>query len=242
MGHVHAWMLAPGRIDFELSRTESPSTDEIDRAWEEMARENPRLFDGPFLSVERFDPSRAAAGAGVCARFTCRVERYRRLAVAPRVETGVRMLALTGVVTARDASGSLHVLMGLRAGQTRMYGGLWEFAPAGGVDPPAPGGTLDEAHLARTLAHELEEEVGLPAGSIGACAPVMVVLNEEARSYDVVMRAELSIGLEEAARRARAGSWEYERVEWVPVGKARLFASGPHLVPQGRAMAKLLAA
>lgn len=68
----------------------------------------------------------------------------------------------------------------------------------------------------------------------------MVVLNEEARSYDVVMRARLVLGLEEARRRIGKGSWEYERVEWVPVSDLRAFARDRGIVPQGREMVRVM--
>ncbi len=210
-----------------------------------MKARNDRLFDGPFLCVEGWTPP--APGARICAaqepgRFVCRVERYRHLAVAPFVPEAahVRVLALTGIMTAHDQRGIEHVLMGLRAAKTRMYGGLWEFAPAGGIDPPGDGQDFDAILLRSVLARELEEEVGLPAESLGACDPVMVVLNEQARSYDVVMRARLVIGLEEAHRRITGGSWEYERVEWVPLIDLAAFVAENGIVPHGREMVGLL--
>jgi 8-oxo-dGTP pyrophosphatase MutT (NUDIX family) len=240
-GTCTAWYIPAGGIRFSLERGSHASSPAIDRAWDVMTRANPRLFDGPFLSVERWSPPGAELMPGFGPSppgFVCRVERYRRLAVAPVVAeaASVRLLALTGVVTARDGAGVEHVLMGLRSEGTRMYGGRWEFAPAGGVDPPAPGQTFDGSLLRRVLARELEEEVGLAPESMGACEPVLVVLNEEAHSYDVVMRTRLLIGVEEAALRAQSGSWEYQRVEWVPVDAIRGFADEEGLVPQGMAI------
>lgn len=245
-GTCAVWSIPAGAITFSLECESHPSSPAIDRAWDEMTRANPRLFDGPFLSVERWSPPGAETRPGFGpspGRFECRVERYRRLAVAPLVPeaASVRLLALTGVVTARDGAGVEHVLMGLRSEGTRMYGGRWEFAPAGGVDPPAPGQVFDGSLLRRVLARELEEEVGLAPESMGACEPVLVVLNEEAHSYDVVMRTRLVISVEEAALRAHPGSWEYQRVEWVPVDAIRGFAAEEGVVPQGLAILDRLA-
>lgn len=236
------WPLAPGGgLRFTVRASAPTACDAVDRAWDLMRARNERLFDGLFLCVEEWTPPAPGdrvAGTLRPGHFACRVERYRHLAVAPFVAEAahVRVLALTGITTARDERGVDHVLMGLRAAKTRMYGGLWEFAPAGGIDPPQDQRDFDAAALRSVLAHELEEEVGLPAESLGRCEPILVVLNEEARSYDVVVRTPLLIGLEEARRRSVRGSWEYERTEWVPVRDVGAFVAEHGIVPHGREM------
>lgn len=200
-------------LRFTLIRERSQSTPEIDRAWQVATSRNPRLFDGDFLSVERFDPPGPASPGHV----VCRVERYRRLAVGPALGVPVALLALTGIVTTRDQHGRTHVLMGLRGAQTRMYGGLWEFAPAGGVDVPAPGASLDDALLEAVMRQELEEEVGLDGRLLDSITPRLVAFNREACSYDIALFAEIKDGIDALRDHAAHKTWEYERVEWVPI-------------------------
>jgi 8-oxo-dGTP pyrophosphatase MutT (NUDIX family) len=107
--------------------------------------------------------------------------------------------------------------MGLRGAQTRMYGGLWEFAPAGGVDVPAPGVSLDDALLEAVMRQELEEEVGLDGRLLESITPRLVAFNREACSYDIALFAEIKDGIDALRDHAAHRTWEYERVEWVPI-------------------------
>src|ERR1041384_7215902 len=115
---IIAWPLA-GELSVRISREPPPAPSAAVAArWDELCRENPRHYDGPLLSVVTFDPDRA--------EVLCRRDRYQRLAVQPRVPTGVHQLAVTAVLTAADGGGRRYVLLGRRSQQTRVFGGMWE--------------------------------------------------------------------------------------------------------------------
>lgn len=182
----------------------------LDAAWERRVRANPRLFDGPMLAVVGVD--------GPAGRVVCRPDRYRRLAVPEEEGGGALLLAVRGVMTARDAAGREHVLLARRGEQSRMYGGQWEVAPAGGVDPPEDGrAELGVADLTAELARELREETGLEHALAGARLACLC-LDRTARSLDVVLRREL-----EGMPRPPAGhvghehAWEVREACWTPV-------------------------
>ena len=191
------------RVEIEAGEPPAPG-EEVERAWREMLRANPRLHNGPVLSVMSID-----AATGV---IRARRDTYQRLVVQPRVMTGVRQLSVTGVVE-RDGS----VLLGRRGGETRMYPGMWELGPAGGVEPPGPGvRAFGHGALLDELRRESREEAGLEIGGEGA--PLAVVFDGLAQSYDVVLRVEALSG----PARGEAG-WEYQELRWVAWGELRQF-------------------
>lgn len=201
---VLAW---PGSVRVTIRREPTPAEagaeTPIGREWAGQREANPRLFNGPVLSVVSLDPP--------LGHIACRRETYQRLVVQPRVATGVRMLAVTGVLLATGGDGTEHVLFGRRAPGVRIYGGQWELGPSGGVAaPPAAVEELTERDLAEQLADEVEEEIGL---RVSGGAPVAVVRDRVACSDDVCLL--LHVGPLEAARAAPA-NWEYTEVAWVP--------------------------
>ncbi len=121
-------------IDGAAPEADERTEQKIEATWAKLTEANPRLFDGPILALAQFNP---ATGAVVCRRDT-----YRRLTVQGEVETGVVLMAVNGVITARDRAGVEHVLLGRRSVSTRMYGGMWELIPAGGLEPPREGPNL----------------------------------------------------------------------------------------------------
>ncbi len=188
----------------------TPASAEVVAAWEAMGAANPRLYNGPVLSVVSIDLERA--------EITCRRDEFRRLAVQPRVRTGVRVLSVTGVVTSRDASGREHVLLGRRGVSTRVYPGLWELGPAGGIPVPAPTiRELDERAIREQVLAEAAEEVGiaLRPGPIVALARDWIACSD-----DIVVRCEAdgvgSVG-------SPGSPWEYDETRWVPVVEVPAF-------------------
>lgn len=202
---VLAW---PGSVRVTIGRDPAPgeaATDTpIGREWASQREANPRLFNGHVLSVVSLDPP--------LGHIACRRDSYQRLVVQPRVQTGVRMLAVTGVLLATGARGEQHVLFGRRAPDVRVYGGQWELGPSGGVSAPPPAvQEITGRDLAEHLADEVEEEVGL---RVSGGVPVAVVRDRAACSDDVCMVLHLG---PLAALRASPANWEYTEVAWVPV-------------------------
>lgn len=181
----------------------------VERVWEKLLARNPRYYNGPLLSVVAIDFEHA--------EFQCRRDEFKRLCAQPAVPTGVRLLSVTGVVTARDASGREHVLLGRRGAQVRSYPGMWELGPAGGIPPPhASVSSLGEKEIRAQLLEEAAEEIGL---SIAPGRVELVVRDFLAMSDDVVVRCSAGSVERAAEGLAKGGThaWEYSHTRWVPI-------------------------
>ncbi|MBY0112104.1 MAG: NUDIX domain-containing protein [Phycisphaerales bacterium] len=168
-----------------------------------MCQASPRLHDGRIVRVLACEPP------------TLRVafDTYKRFAVGAVVPTGVLALGISGVVT-RRRDGREEILLGRRSPQTRIYGDLWETAPRGGVDASSAATELTLADIIRQFHEELHEETGIVATATPR--PVAVVLDEFARTYDVVLRVEVSTDTE-----AHPHEWEYTQTVWKTLAEAR---------------------
>lgn len=229
-GRIEAWPLPP-TLTIDIAPGPAPPDaapdSDVGREWARQRAANPRLFSGPILSVVTLDP-----GVG---HLACRRDNYQRLAVQPRVRTGVRLLAVTGVLMAHDEKGEPHVLLGRRSPQTRIYGGQWELGPSGGVSPPAaPILRLTHDDLATHLADEIAEEVGL---SIRGARAVGVVRDHDACSDDVSFLVDLG-GMPNAG----PANWEYTHTRWVAVRDlpALVRDEGATIIDATRALMALL--
>ncbi len=204
------------------------------REWGIRSARNPRLFDGAIVAVELVDGPDRAGDLTIHARN----DRYQRLAVQPLVDNGVDLLAVRGVVTARDAGGVVHVFVGRRHAQTQAYGGMWELGPSGGIQPPGPGvRELRFADLVGLFGLELREEAGLEiAGS--RCEPLAICDDRTVRGVDVVIGVSLASDLE--AIKGSPLDWEYSAVRWVALGEFAAFAKSVELSPPSVAIAVML--
>jgi 8-oxo-dGTP pyrophosphatase MutT (NUDIX family) len=217
------------RVVVEEGEAPGASAD-VEKVWGEMARANPRLFNGAILAVTSID---AATGVIVARRET-----YQRLVVQPRVATGVRQLSVTGVVVKGSidvaeptSMARSQVMLGRRGNQTRMYAGLWELGPAGGVEPPGRGvREIDHPGLVEELRREAREEAGIEI--VGEGEALGVVYDRLAQSYDVVVEVL-------AGEASLAGdAWEYQEMRWVTLEELRVWERerGGELIPPTRAM------
>lgn len=202
----------------------------VREAWEKLCAANPRHFDAPILSVLYVDGERNEVRA--------RRDRYMRLAVQPLVQTGVRLLAVTGVLVARDASGREHVLLGKRARDARIYGGMWELGPSGGLQaPPEVVTELDTGMLFRNLAEEIDEEVGTIkiayASILGICR------DHKAMSDDIVYFCGLE-SLEAVLESSGPKNWEYAATQWVATDVLRAWEEVNEVIAPTRALFRAL--
>jgi hypothetical protein len=238
---VLVWRPGP-ELRVEIRAEESPPaySEAEELRWRELCAANPRVHDGAILAVDSVDADSAT--------IACRPDRYKRLALqaAPAIPpSGVWMLGVKGWVTARDAAGAEHLLIARRGAQTRIYSGLWESAPAGGVDPPREGVTeMGVAALAETLAVEAEEELGMEldvraARVLGVCRDLV------AGSDDVFVGVSLAAPIDPRrtprCQHGRCG-WEYSDAAWLSRADAPGFDGrpAPPLVPPTRAMLRAL--
>jgi 8-oxo-dGTP pyrophosphatase MutT (NUDIX family) len=209
----------PARLDAETARR----TDEV---WERKRRENPRLFGGGVLSVESLDLARGIVRA--------RLDEYKRLVVQPEVDTGVAQLSASAVLLAPDDRGFLSVLLGKRGEKTRMYPGLWQLCPAGGVEPPEDGrAELTHADLADEVAREMREEAGIDPRE-GRPPALCIVRDVEASSYDIVMRVDLDRAV--PPRPQREARWEHEDLRWVALEELDEFGREHRVIASTRAV------
>ncbi|MEM9065412.1 MAG: hypothetical protein AAGB51_07980 [Planctomycetota bacterium] len=231
--------LAPEELRIELDPAPLPDpSPESQPIWEELIAENPRYFDAPILADAGFD--------GASSTQRARLERYSHLACgtgSPPVVT----LAVTGALLATDGLGAQHVLLARRSHETRIYGGMWEIGPAGGMDPPpttehlGSGALLDGRDAWRQLVLEIEEEVSLPI-SPDPGRIVGLVTDTLARSTDIVFRVPIVRPLEDLMQAQGETNWEYTETRWVAVADIASFDSryADEVIAPTRAMFRLL--
>lgn len=187
-----------------------------DLAWRKMVDANARLHDGPIWTV--VDAS--------ATRLTVRADQYKRLAIQDDAEIGdlgVRQLGVKGLLIGQDHAGTPRLLIARRGSETRIYAGMWEIAPSGGVDPrsaPTP------ATIAAALSEELREELGLEMPPGVAPAAVALVDDPIARSIDVLLRVDWPTVV--SPRAGLCGqetcSWEYVDAVWISQDEVGEFA------------------
>ena len=201
---IRLWPITQLHLDTVSAPAEDPSlTEQVESHWRTMCAASPRLHDGRIVRVLACEPP------------TLRValDTYKRFAVGATVPTGVLALGISGVVT-RHRNGRDEILLGRRSRETRIYGDLWETAPRGGVDASPTATELTLSDIIRQFHEELHEETGIVATATPR--PIAVVLDEFARTYDVVLRIEVPASTEAAPR-----EWEYTQTAWTSLTEAR---------------------
>lgn len=179
---------------------------QVDRVWREMREQNDALYDGPIARVLSAD---IETGVVLCGRST-----FKHLVTAGRLGRDVRQLGIVGWLIGMNRAGVEHVLLARRSSSTRVYPGMWENAPSGGVTAGE-----DERSLFRMLEDEAEEELGmaLPSLASGRSAFVGWMRDPIARSLDLIVRVE--VGEVDPSRApcfgAGDGRWEYTDAAWL---------------------------
>ncbi len=233
--------LEGGGLRVAISRdARIPHSAAVEAAWAKLLAANPRYFDGPILSVLHLPHEHDAVDTGSPHNeILVRRDRFSRLAVQPAVNTGVRILSVTGILFSTDKSGREFVLLGKRDHSTRIYGGMWELGPSGGLqDPPIAVTSLDHEAIFANLADEIEEEVGLKLHKGEA---VCLTRDHKAMSDDIVFMCDAG-PLEVAASEAHAANWEYEEVLWLPTDSLAPFDAdqASNIIPPTRALFRAL--
>lgn len=228
--------VGPRGISVRIPAPAADSADpQIDAAWRELTAANPRLFDGPLLLVDRVEDDVIHARPG----------RYRTLATATMLGRTVRSLGVQGVVIGRDRAGQPHVLFGRRSDDTRIYGGRWENAPSGSLEPPRHNPpTLALPDFARALAAEGTEELGIDLAD--AEVHIRALLDDAtAQSLDLVLHVALRGIIDprgSACALADHRRWEYLDTAWVRIDDLRAWHrdSKPALSPPTAALMRWL--
>ncbi len=219
-------------------------TEQIAQAWGAARAQNPGLYDGPLLSVEGIDLEHGT--------IECRRGRYSELVAQTTLAKafgawclGVAQLSVTGLIVGRDWEGGRHVAIGRRSDKTRIYPGLWELAPSGGVELADVGAGGGLAVLTRALDAEAREELGMEL-EMGGAKGVAVVADPDAGSVDVIVRVELPGKM--VPHRAPSGGacgscmWEYTDTAWLSERDAMKFVrehDGAIIPPARAAMGRL---
>ncbi|MFZ4576487.1 MAG: hypothetical protein ACOYN0_19040, partial [Phycisphaerales bacterium] len=212
---VEVWPIGLPDVLVTIARDEPPpASPAVLAEWDALCRVNPRLYDGPILSVKTVDIEHAHVHVSR--------DRYSRLAVFPRVRTGARLLAVTGLLLAKDGGGRQYVLLGKRGDQVSRYPGCWEFGPSGGMAVPAP--TTDRfgmEFIGGHLRDEISEELGLDRLSC-ELTPIAYARDHAVMSDDIVLRCDLGT-FDDNPIAAVELSWEYTEVRWIPIDSVSRF-------------------
>ena len=162
---------------------------EVEQRWSTLCQDNPAYFDGRLYHV--LGVHRNGHGGCVLHVMDCA---YRYFAVQENgLELGVRALGLKGIVQRDD-----RYLMGLRSQHVAAYRNMWEFAPAGSLEP---GHTPEELMI-----RELHEETNLTAAAEPTA--MAVLFDPVLRGWELVYRIQVLDG-ELQARPA-----EYAQLQW----------------------------
>jgi 8-oxo-dGTP pyrophosphatase MutT (NUDIX family) len=230
-GATRLWRCSEVDIQIEPAPP-TPDRPDVEARWRDMCAHNDRLYDGPMLSVASFDPPRH--------RVVAHLDSYKRFAVQPHVSTGAILLATTGAITACDRHGRDCALLIRRDAQTRAYAGLWEIAPAGGIDPPTDRRThLTFDDVAAQIRIELREEAGLDI-ALRSAAIACVYHDDNAQSLDVVVRASLDEPVERLLTLATDTHWDAAETAWIPLDDLDAFVSDHPCIPPTRVVMQAL--
>lgn len=147
-------------------------------------------------------------------------------------------LAVTGLVTVGAGEGR-RFLVGRRSRHVATYPRMWEWVPAGGIDPAAlkADGSID---LKKMAVLEFEEETGLSHRHLRRARVYGMIRDRKTNTYDFCLHLELK----ESAVRARLAfpAKEYEAMKWMTSRQVRRFErSAARIVPPFDAMRRCFA-
>ena len=175
----------------------------VDRIWRAATDANPALFNGRIFSADLVSPARIV---GHWTEYRFAFARLRASACTDVLQ--VRALAVNGVIRCADG-----FVVARRSASAVYQASLWQCAPAGSVEAR---GTDERVDLARQVAAELEEELGVPADACEIGAPLAAVSHPDSGVVDVGILIETALGFEAIRSRHRAlGNAEYDELALV---------------------------
>lgn len=204
------------RIDRTMPALPSVVDREVERLWQAASERVAaggagQLFNGQVFSADSITPHLITGHLTEFRRIVAQMER-------PALELEVRPLAVCGTLRCADG-----VVVGRRHHAAIYQAGMWQLPPAGSVDASAVGadGVVD---LRRQLLSELQEELGLAAGTVSEPEPLCIVEHPGSRVSDFGfgLITDLSGKAVLAAYRAN-GNPEYEEMRVVPEAKIAAF-------------------
>jgi hypothetical protein len=223
---VRVW-LAPPEMQVSIDIDHSfrpPRSGLVDEIWAKHVAGNPKLYNGPLLSVVGFDPFHGIV--------RCVPDEYRRLMAQPEIDCGITLLAVSVVLHCTTPEGLPGVVLGLRSPRTRIYGGCWELGPSGGFDvPPADVPVLDHEAVLEQCEEELRSELALPMSSPRLTA---VTYEHAANCLDLIVEAEVELPPEGP----KPANWEYLDVRAVALKDLPSFDAehAERIIPPTRAL------
>jgi 8-oxo-dGTP pyrophosphatase MutT (NUDIX family) len=148
---------------------------EVEQRWAALVRANPAYFDGRLYHV--LGVHRNGHGGAVMHVIDCA---YRYFAVQDeQFDVGARPLGIKGLVV-RDG----RYLMGLRTARVAFYRNMWEFAPAGSMEPGCQPGEL--------IRRELHEETGLDC--LHKPTARAIIFDPVLRTWELLMQLDATSG------------------------------------------------
>ena len=159
----------------------------VDADWKSLCEQNPEYFDGDIVHVLGVHRNGCGGATIQCARSSYRFHAVGNLGITP--------LGCKGISMQDD-----NYLCGLRGKQMGAYPNMWEFAPAGMVEP--------EQKPEDIIEQELEEETGLMLTS--PPLPIALFFDEEVNTWEIVFQ--LSVTGE-----CQVDGTEYESLAWFDI-------------------------
>jgi 8-oxo-dGTP pyrophosphatase MutT (NUDIX family) len=165
------------------------SLTKVDEDWDVLCKQNPEYFDGDIVHVLHVNRTGCGGATLQVARSSYRFHAVGGLGMTP--------LGVQGICMQEG-----KYLCGLRGKHMGAYPKMWEFAPAGMVEPDQK-----PEHI---IERELEEETGLMLNS----PPTAVALyfDEDVSTWEIVFRLHVT-------GECLAGGTEYESLGWFDIKK-----------------------
>lgn len=174
--------------------------DQVDKIWSLAVEENSHLFNGLIYHFERIS-QQVVYGQFVEYKY------FYACTTDPELQTQLKLfpLGITGITRCGGKT-----LIGKRSTSVTLFQGMFEFVPAGSIDPQVI--VNNEVDLNRQFVIELEEETGISDSFVDSITPYLLVRDNQKKLVDIVARIELS---ERALDYTWGNSSEYSEIRWM---------------------------